>query len=94
MSVSSMHHWGCVKMQDVRQSRQLTAAQMASTPLRDLAPHQAFPTPPTINRYTSTVSLLTLTNSVFSSCPCHAENHKPSGSCIIIKWLRTGCTQH
>ena len=37
-------------------SRQLTAAQMAATPLRELEGDQAFPTPRTGNRYTSSVS--------------------------------------
>ena len=42
-------------MQDARQSRQLTAAQMASTPLRDLLVDPGFPTPQTGSRYTSSV---------------------------------------
>lgn len=38
-------------------SRQLTAAQMAATPLRELEGDQAFPTPRMGNRYTSSVRL-------------------------------------
>ena len=61
-------------MQDARQSRQLTAAQMASTPLRDLLADPAFPTPHTGNRYTSTVGAFSTRGTI---CPVE-DPHLPA----------------